>query len=175
MQQSPTLRNTNLKTSLIGILITAIVTVGCGFRTISEVEWAECQTLLSQGKRYEYLLRVLLYSEKKAFQITSGKRAAGSEETTKAKEFLADLKIVNDDLPDEQKFLKANGRPIYLGSSTPQQKEGMLNALLGKQATLTQDAKVQGASRRLAAAMSELREDLDVGRSPNQSEGEYGR
>ncbi len=175
MQQSPTLRNTNLKTSLIGIVITAVVTVGCGFRTISEVEWAECKSLASQGKGSDYLLRVLLYSEKKAFEITSGKRSAGREETAKAKEFVADLKIVNDDLPADQKFLKANGRPIYVVSSTPQQREGILNVLLGKQATLTQNQKVQEASRRLAAAMSELREDLDVSRSPNQTEGDYGR
>ncbi len=164
----------NLKGSLIGIVLLIFIGLGCGFRTISEVDWAQCMELKSQGKGNEFFLRVFLYSEKKAFEIASGKKKAGTEETAKAKEFIADLKTVNEELPDDQKILKTNGRPVYIVSSTPQQKDGILNVLLGTQATLTQDPKVQAASRRLAAAMSELREDMNVARSPNQTSGDYG-
>lgn len=37
----------NLKNSLTAILFVAFIGAGCGFRTISEVEWAECKGLRS--------------------------------------------------------------------------------------------------------------------------------
>src|SRR5688572_4614202 len=94
------------RTLLVLTLIGAFVGIGCGWKAISEVEHAECTGERELKRGTQAMLRVFLYSEKEAHEIASGKKTADPEDTERAKEFIADLKLVNDNLPSEQKILK---------------------------------------------------------------------
>lgn len=157
--------------------IGVFLALGCGFKTMSDVEYAKCKSDEVFGNsdrvRKSQFLRVFLFEEREANAVATGKQPASKEETEKARQFIADLKIVNDALPEDQKILKSNGRPIYFSPGTERQREAAVSITIGN-TELVSDPDAKLALLRAASPMMKLRESMDPLASLGQTEGEYG-
>ena len=80
-------------------------------------------------------MRLIVLFEEQSYQILNGKKAICLEQEQEAKQFLTDLKTVNDALPEDRKILDAAGRLINISTASPNQKQSIADIIFNSVGT----------------------------------------
>ena len=134
----------------------------CGYKVVSVSEEEKKFQNRIDKMQDEATLRSIAFFEMQSQKTVKGENQVCQQEQESAKQFLADLRTVNDALPEDRKILDANGRLKDLSTLSPNQKQSMADIVFSDVGTAKQSAEVEDAVRRLSQKMSATRQAFDL-------------
>ena len=147
---------------LITVVFIFISFSGCDWKIVNKSEEEKKSTQRVDIVRDELTLRTVVLFETQSQTILSGRKKVCQEEQESAKQFLTDLKIVNDALPEDSKILNSNGRLVDLATASSNQKQSMADIVFNSVGTAKHTPEVEAAVLRLSQRMSETRRTFDI-------------